>query len=192
MNASSAFTAPLISDHNYGNDFTENHNNMYRTYFKFIRQDPLKNLPIIHRRIVSGSRNYIYAEALILSVQIEKIIKDYYFHYQKTDEKIDSSLNNKNQNNRSNYNVNDILRKLAEQNIISKSLIKNWRSLRNITAHGDSYKGNEVTHLLDNMFLCTNLYYQLIFHLIGYEGKYSWKEYADNRIESYPLKKGTT
>lgn len=210
MKAISLFTAPFTPDHNYGNELTVNHNNLFRMYFKFICKDSKKLLPIIHRRIVSGSRNYLYAAALILSVQIETICKDYFSSYYKADEdfikalkesidlicsseikeknKITGLLNSKIPNgSRNNLSVRNILTNLAEENIISKSLIKNWGSLRNITTHGDSYNDDEVTPLLENWFFCTNLYYQLIFKLIGYEGRYSWKEYDKNRLESYPI-----
>ena len=50
------------------------------------------------------------------------------------------------------------------------------------------YKDDDEYHpLISDMFLCINLYYQLIFTLIGYKGKYSWKEYKKNRLETYPL-----
>lgn len=211
LKALSVFTAPLNSNRNYGNDFTINHNNLFCLYFKYIRQDSKKMLPIIHRRIVSGSRNYIYAAALILSVQIETLSKDYYSQCYKADEDFISSLNEsidlicnskikrKNEiagllkskipkDRRNDKSVMNILKNLVKENIISEPLIDNWAKMRSITAHGDRYCGDEVTLLLENWFLCTNLYYQLIFHLIGYEGHYSWKEYGKNHLDSYPIK----
>lgn len=210
LKATSIFSAPITSDHNYGNDYTVNHNKIFCAYFKFICKDSKKLLPIIHRRIVSGSRNYLYAAALILSVQIETICKDYFLSYYKADEDFikalkesidligDSEINGKNRiaellknkipkGSRNNFSVRNILKNLAKENVISKSLIEKWESLRHITAHGDAYEGDGVTPLLENWFFCTNLYYQLIFNLIGYEGRYSWKEYDKNRLESYPI-----
>jgi len=210
LKATSIFSAPFTSDHNYGNDFTVNHNKIFCAYFNYICKDSMKLLPKIHRRIVSGSRNYLYAAALILSVQIEKICKDYFSLYYIADEDFtkalkecvdlicNSNINEKNKitgllknkipnGSRNDFSVRNILKNLAHANVISKSLIEKWESLRNITAHGDTYEGDEVAPLLENWFFCTNLYYQLIFNLIGYEGLYSWKEFDNNRLESYPI-----
>lgn len=208
LKARSLFDAPLTSDHNYGSDFTINHNRLFNCYYGFIRQDTKKKLPIIHRRVVSGSRNYIYAAALIISVQVETICKLYLYDYYEKDkefistldkcieliansnienkERVISSLEGKVSDNK--VNVKSILHKLAANNNINRSLINTYNSLRNSTAHGDNYENDDNKKLIGNMYLCTNLFYQLIFHLIGYEGRFSWKEYGKNRIETYPIK----
>jgi len=208
LKAKSLFDAPLISDHNYGSEFTMNHNRLFNCYYDFIRTDTRKKLPIIQRRVVSGSRNYVYAAALIISVQIETICKLYLSDYYEKDKEFISTLDkcieliaNSDIENReriirslkgrvtdNKVNSKDILHKLATNNHINRSLIKPYSSLRNSTAHGDNYENDDNKKLIGNLFLCTNLYYQLIFLLIGYDGKYSWKEYGKNRSESYPLK----
>lgn len=208
LKAKSLFDAPLTSNHNYGSEYTMNHNRLFNSYYNFIRQDTKKKLPIIHRRVVSGSRNYVYAAALIISVQIETICKLYLSDFYEKDkefistlgkcieliansdienkERVISSLKGRVTDNK--VNAKDILHKLATNNHINLSLIKPYSSLRNSTAHGDNYENDDNKKLIGNLFLCTNLYYQLIFLLIGYDGKYSWKEYGKNRPESYPLK----
>lgn len=208
LKSMSSFSSPLISNHYRGNEFTaNNHNRLFCTYYNFICNDPKNKLPIIHKRIVSGSRNYIFGEALILSVQIETICKLYLSDYYEKDNEFISTLNNcielisnsdienkervisslKGRVTDNKVNAKDILHKLATNNHINLSLIKPYSSLRNSTAHGDNYENDDNIKLIGNIFLCTNLYYQLIFHLIGYNGKYSWKEYKKNRIETYPL-----
>ena len=211
LKAKSLFDSPLISDHNYGSEFTMNHNRLFNCYYDFIRTDTRKKLPIIHRRVVSGSRNYVFASALVLCVQIETICKEYFSAYYVPDHKSikaiesaveilsQSSLKNKNipidrlkgmilRKGTRNIPVRNILNNLAKSGLITKSLINSWDSLRNVTAHGDNYKDDDEYHpLISDMFLCINLYYQLIFTLIGYKGKYSWKEYKKNRLETYPL-----
>lgn len=208
LRAQSMFDAPLTSDHNYGLEFTINHNRLFISYYNFIRKDTKMKLPIIHRRVVSGSRNYIYAAALIISVQIETICKLYLADDNEKDkefidtlgkcieliensnienkERVINSLNGKVTDIK--VNVKDILYKLATDNHINRSLIKPYSSLRNRTAHGDNYENDDNRKLSGNIFLCTNLYYQLMFRLIGYEGKFSWKEYGKNRLETYPIK----
>ena len=211
LKSKSLFSAPLTSNHNYGNEFTTNHNKLFCLYYNFIRQDSKKKLPTIQKRTVSGSRNYVYPSALVLSVQIETICKEYFSSYYNSDvdfiHAVEDGINIISKSNitrksevvgllknaiskkpERNISTTNILKNVAEQRIIDKSLLKNWKNLRNITAHGNSYEGEDEYHpLLSDMFLCTNLYYQLIFALIGYEGKYSWKEYKKNRIETYPL-----
>jgi hypothetical protein len=210
LRAASTFEPPLTSNHNYGSEFTINHSRLFILYYNFIFQDAKKKLPILHNRIVSGSRNYIYAAALVLSVQIETICKVYFSGYYKKDDEFistlkkckdliyESQIENKESvikileekirvDTPNQINAKNIMQNLAKENQLTKSLISKWSSLRNITAHGDDYKDNNHKELIDKVFLCTNLYYQLIFSLIKYEGKYSWKEYGKNRLESYPL-----
>lgn len=209
LRAASSFEPPLTSHHNYGSEFTINHNRLFILYFNFIFQDAKMKLPIIHNRVVSGSRNYIYAASLVLSVQIETICKVYFSEYYKKDDKFISTLKNckdlifesQIENKESVINIlkkievdtlnqinaKNVMQNLAKENRVTQSLISKWSSLRNSTAHGEDYKDNDYKKLINNMFLCTNLYYQLIFSLIGYEGKYSWKEYGKNSPESYPL-----
>lgn len=211
LKSKSSFSSPLISNHNRGDEFTAiNHNSLFCSYYKFIRNDSKKKLPIIHKRIISGSRSYIFAEALILSVQIETICKEYFSSYYCPNASYIKAIENgieiiseSNIEGKSilvgklngmisrkgtrDVSVTNILKNLSKQQLITKSLVELWESLRSITAHGDNYKDDEYYALLSNTFLCTNLYYQLIFSLIGYKGKYSWKEYKKNRIETYPL-----
>lgn len=211
----SMFSSPLIANHCYGDDFTKNHTELYYKYFQFLQNNPETLLKFIHKRIVSVGRSYLYALALILSVQIENICKEYYYEYYHSDEVfniaikecselIDSSnIKNKNDiiarlkgmvnknSNRQQMSVVNILKNLAEKNYIDPSLIKPWKDLRNITAHGDYYKddGNNSSHiqLYKDVLLCTNLFYQLVFHLIGYHGFYSWKSYEENKLKEYPI-----
>ena len=162
LKAKSLFDAPLISDHNYGSEFTMNHNRLFNCYYDFIRIDTKKKLPIIHRKVVSGSRNYVYAAALIISVQIETICKLYLYEYYEKDkefisalgkcieliaksdienkERVVCSLEGRVRDNK--VNARNILFKLAINNHINQSLIEPWSSLRNITAHGDNYEND--------------------------------------------------
>lgn len=211
LKSKSSFSAPLISNHNCGDEFTaSNHNSLFCAYYNFIRNDSKKKLPIIHKRIVSGSRSYIFAEALILSVQIETICKEYFSSYYCPDTSYIKAIENGieiisesnmegkrilvgklkgmiSRKGTRDISVTNILKNMSKQQLITKSLIERWDSLRSITAHGDNYKDDEYHALLSNMFLCTNLYYQLIFSLVGYKGNYSWKEYKKNHIETYPF-----
>ncbi|MET4141991.1 hypothetical protein [Pedobacter sp. UYP1] len=207
--AKSTFSPPLIANHHYGIEFTTNHTTLFKAYLSYLRKNSQNNLPIIHKRIVSGSRNYIFAAALLLSVQIENICKDYYVNFYIPDDdfyiqlesaikllessgvghdKIIGNLKSKRlSKSRNGIGVANVLNNLASTRVISKKFIISWKLLRNLTAHGDEIKrGWE--DFLASYYDCTNLYYQLIFNLIGYVGKYSYKDYANgNSLEHYPI-----
>lgn len=211
----SIFSSPLIARHSYGDDFTMNHTNLFGVYFSYLQNNPETTLQFIHKRVISASRSYLYIMALVVAVQIENICKANYSEYYCPDNVFNntveectklienSSIENKedviiklrgminNGTNRTQINMINILKNLSEKKIIDASLIKPWKDLRNITAHGDSYKNGDNSKadlkLLTAVFSCINLYYQLVFHLIGYSGYYSWKDYKENRLEKYPL-----
>ena len=88
---------------------------------------------------------------------------------------------------RNKLNVKNILKNLAEKSIIEKDLIESWITLRSITAHGDKYSNNDWNKFLTQVFNCTNLYYQLIFKLINYQGSYSYYDSDKHWINrNYP------
>lgn len=64
-----------------------------------------------------------------------------------------------------------------------------WSRLRNKTAHGEivTDKGfiEESLTLLKDYYLCLNLYHQLIFTLVGYNGKYTYREFDNDREAEY-------
>lgn len=89
---------------------------------------------------------------------------------------------------RQNLNPMQILKCLHQNNIISdKKLITVWNSLRSFTAHGDKLESNAKDNdkMVRDIYICTNLYYELVFKLIGYVGIYSYKDYDNNRLRFY-------
>lgn len=73
--------------------------------------------------------------------------------------------------------------------IRDKKLCEVWSRLRNKTAHGETATDKdfieESLNLLKDYYLCLNLYHQLIFALIGYKGKYTYREYDNDREDEY-------
>lgn len=211
----SIFSSPLIARHSYGDDFTKNHTDLFSVYFRYLQNNPETTLQFINKRVISAGRSYLYITALVVAVQIENICKANYSEYYRPDnvfndaiedctKLIDNSNIKKKKDiiatlrgminkgeRREQVNVKNILKNLSEKKIIDTSLIKSWKDLRNITAHGDSYQEDENSEadfkLLSDVFLCINLYYQLVFHLIGYSGYYSWKDSQKNMLKKYPL-----
>jgi|GEM_PF-4247080 len=76
---------------------------------------------------------------------------------------------------------------LAAQGCVDARHIKAWDSLRNKRAHAiphdvDSYKTKDYQIIMDQINSATVLMYQLTFHLVGYQGKYS-----DYSLPNYPI-----
>jgi hypothetical protein len=77
----------------------------------------------------------------------------------------------------------DKLRLLVESRVISEKEYKAWKELRNSSAHPIEPASLDLQKLLDLCDTVITLFYKLIFHLIGYEGKY-----IDYGTYGYPLK----
>lgn len=87
-----------------------------------------------------------------------------------------------------------VIRKVLDA-MCSEGLVKGeelcevWSHLRNKTAHGETVTDKcfveESLDLLKDYYLCLNLYHQLIFALVGYNGKYTYREYDNNREAEY-------
>lgn len=89
---------------------------------------------------------------------------------------------------RQNLNPKQILNSLHQNNTISeKKFISVWNSLRSFTAHGDKLESNAKDNdkMVRGIYICTNLYYELVFRLIGYVGIYSYKKYDNNKLRFY-------
>src|SRR5690606_18110683 len=191
--ADSTFPSPLPMNHNRGDDFTVNHSSLFRSYFNFISTSEEAVLPDIHKRIVSASRGYIFALGLVVSIQIENLCKLYYSDRYVRDEgyrtQVLRAIEVLRESDKGPFtetinrlkgtiptidgkviNVKSVLKKLSEEKLIKAELIKAWVKMRNSTAHADSISGDGWSKFLDEAFLCINLYYALVFKVIGYTG----------------------
>ena len=86
--------------------------------------------------------------------------------------------------------VRKVLDVMCNEGLIrDKELCEVWSRLRNKTAHGETVTDKdhieESLKLLKDYYLCLNLYHQLIFSLIGYYGKYTYREYDNDREAEY-------
>ena len=86
--------------------------------------------------------------------------------------------------------VRKVLDAMCDEGLIrDEKLCEVWSRLRNKTAHGEivTEKGfiEESLTLLKDYYLCLNLYHQLIFALVGYNGKYTYREFDDDREAEY-------
>lgn len=71
--------------------------------------------------------------------------------------------------------VQDTLRRLATAGVISKAHLKAWGKLRHAAAHGSVLEDDDkaLQEHLDRFHVCLDLYYRLVFLLIGYEGRHT-------------------
>jgi hypothetical protein len=71
--------------------------------------------------------------------------------------------------------VQDVLRRLVTEGIASEAHLKAWKGLRHAAAHGSVLEDDDkaLQEHLDRFHVCLDLYYRLIFLLIGYEGRHT-------------------
>ncbi len=64
------------------------------------------------------------------------------------------------------------LKALVSLGATTVNLIKAWRQLRNRWAHGAKPESWDAQKVVDHYFDALTLFYHLMFHLVGYRGKY--------------------
>jgi hypothetical protein len=83
----------------------------------------------------------------------------------------------------------DHLRALASDGAVTPSLVPVWRRVRNAAAHGgvpiDVNEAPEELLLLVEQV--ATLLYELVYHLVGYEGLYTTNADGTGRVRPYPL-----
>lgn len=145
-------------------------------------------------RILRARENDIENSSLVLSVAVEGLVKKTILSEKDVDSEfvkqaeeaehilenltlgsralsaIKSSLGNAKQ-----PRVQDTLRRLATAGVISKAHLKAWGKLRHAAAHGSVLEDDDkaLQEHLDRFHVCLDLYYRLVFLLIGYEGRHT-------------------
>lgn len=152
---------------------------------------------LVHRywhRILRSRENDIENSSLVLSVALEGLVKktllskkdvDPEFVKQAEEAKpilkkaglgpralacVLSSLGNA-----KHPRVQDALRRLATEGVASEAHIEAWKGLRNAAAHGSVLEEDDraLQEHLDRFHVCLDLYYRLVFLLIGYDGRHT-------------------
>ncbi|MDD9802222.1 MAG: hypothetical protein OXU53_06680 [Deltaproteobacteria bacterium] len=135
---------------------------------------------------------YVHNQALVTSVAIEGIIKEYYLGYGMG---AAASVDQKKKQNRKTKPgiVIDILHKMARDGIFEKQLAHNWYELRNDSAHADTADRmttrEGLQNYLDKLDSCLHLFHILLFHKIGYTGNYVNYSKDGCPLDSFPRKK---
>ncbi|MDV0438283.1 hypothetical protein [Xanthomonas sacchari] len=70
--------------------------------------------------------------------------------------------------------VGDVLRRLIEQGVLSQRHLDAWSGMRHASAHGGVLSNDELAlqEHIDRFHVCLDLFYRLVFILIGYRGNH--------------------
>jgi len=202
----STFTPPYRRTGSQGDEEAIN-SLLFKDYYQFLKSDPKSILTKWHKRIVDSGTGYYYKHGMILSIGIEKILRVYYPYQQENQVAIDpeeiakliefsETLSDKILQTKlknfvkglpsQNYVPKRILTKLEEKHIISQGSQKSWTQLRNTYAHGSDYN-DDMHQAIDLVRKNVTLYYELIFHQINYQGRYTNYFQPRNReLINYP------
>lgn len=200
------FTPPYRRTGSQG-DEEEINTSLFNAYYQFLKNEPKSILTKWHKRIVDSGTGYYYKHGMILSIGIEKILQDYYPYQQGNAAAInpeeiakliefsetlsDQTLQTKLKNfvkglSNQNYVAKRMLTELEAKRIISPGSQKSWTRLRNTYAHGSDYN-DEMRQAIDLVRKNVTLYYELIFHLIQYKGRYTcYFQPSGKELTEYP------
>lgn len=171
--------------------------NAFDRYFRFISSDTTSYrhaVSVFSHHVQESGKGTAWAHALVLSVVIESLLAEFFPGYSLPQPGIvnnsvaarsaiagcaDIDDNYKNRlmgmiSATTNTRAIDILYNLIDAGLISADLRKNYRDVRNKTAHGciEPKTGPDLQNLIDASSNVLVLFYHLVFIKIGYEGKY--------------------
>lgn len=137
---------------------------------------------------------YVHNQALVTSVAIEGIVKDYYLGYGMG--VTSSARRSKKQNRKAKPGkVIETLRKMAQDGIFEEQIACDWHDLRNDSAHADTadrmITREGLQNYLDKIDSCLHLFHILLFHKIGYTGDYVNYSKEGHPLDSFPRKNET-
>lgn len=189
----------------------------YYEYINSIDINDFNLLLEIHRKIVADSRMFSENFGATLAIQIEALVKKFFNKLWRPDKDkksikeagefkkeagqllkyLEENITNKNLKNIISERLNRLIE--TEQANSSKTIkwlirekmingkFHSWKKLRNGFAHG---KVEDTTHkeLIELLYDCEEMYYTMIFYLIGYEGKYYISQIGDYcKLKEYKL-----
>jgi len=189
-------TAPIHPPLRYRGPRETDYWNLYTKYFQYICQNANEStwhpITIFIHRILEARKASIETQCLALSVVIEGLLRTEFGELAKPEgdlidsiEKAKGILNDSNipsQNvNRINKvidgikttRVTDKLQEFLKRDIITKKEKKTWTKLRNSSTHPEHAYFKNFEEAYDAFGIVLTLFYKLIFHRIGYCGKYT-------------------
>ncbi|MEJ6979415.1 hypothetical protein WG906_03080 [Pedobacter sp. P351] len=206
--AATLLTAPYQKNGSMGDEATYN-SKLVTAYYNHLNSFPDCILPKLHKRVIDSGSGYYYRHGLILGIVIEKILRTY---YPKPTEVISQQMlmdiNQISQlvpklsdsgviariktliadlSNTQNYVPAKMLRNLEDQQTIGSGSVTSWKKLRNLYAHGDDLN-DELSKAVGLVRHNITIYYELIFNIINYRGRYtSYSAVTGNSYKYYPL-----
>lgn len=202
------FTPPYCRTGSNGDEAVEN-TKIFISYYNYLKTDPNSIMNKLHKRIVDSGSGYYYKHGLVISTSIESILKTFYPKESETlsqsfledIQQLEMNLTNLKDSvmiNRfksfivglsttNNYIPGKMLAKLEKEGIIGSGSLDAWRKLRNRYAHGDDFN-EELPKAVGLVLQNVTIYYELIFNLIKYDGKYtSYSIKHGNTLKNYTL-----
>lgn len=189
---------------------------LFKSYFQYIQnatKEQYEKLLKSHRRIVASSGLYPFNFGQSLAIQIEYLAGQFFKRYKlnlKDDKEFKSDIKQIIDYVKNNCNFQHkgskvwIIKRLepgkSKEKWITAKLIKqmiadeavygkynSWERLRNSAAHGND-NGSSHEKLIEWIYDCIEIYYTLIYYIIGHEGFYSRPSVDDfARSKNYKL-----
>jgi hypothetical protein len=171
---------------------------LYEKYLNHILNYQVQELHPISgwvRRIIESRELFLETEILTVSVAIESLLgleplKDFTLdtHSDNLESQIllvkdkikgleiDESFKNRLEgflNSTKSVSATDRLRNLISKGLVNEKVVKAWKKIRNLSAHGYNLENHQLEEYLNLLNQATILFHQLIFLMIGYTGKYT-------------------
>ena len=182
---------------------------LFDKYFSFVNEFQDKSFHPISsqiRAIIRASAGSMDTEILVLSIAVEMLVNLIVPNQDLTPEEdawlnsLKSSLKEGPQpiSDRASAiltmlkttGASQRLKQLIESDVITNEQRSAWSKLRNRAAHGMAIDTEDFQTTLNNYHKVLVLFYQLVFHRIGYEGDYVDYSLRGFPIRFYPSRKG--
>lgn len=182
---------------------------LYDKYLNYIIKYEEKHkyhpISVFVAKVLRGSEGSIDPMMLTLGIAIEGVLRKAYpeltklpqqeYEELKKAQQIieESSLNEKFKSRLrgvmdswANRSAADMLHSLVELGVINREEVNAWKEIRNPTAHAALPDSSDLQKLIDLCHTVTVLFYKLIFHAIGYQGKYTNYGLYGWLLDDYP------
>jgi len=169
---------------------------------KYERPDKYSPLSVHVRRVIKGSEGSTEARMLTLGIAVEgalrvafpelvELPKEELNGLEEADEIVDRSSLNEELKRRikgaigswKHRGAADMLSKLVNSGVIELKEFNAWKEIRHPSVHATLLNLHDLQRFVDLCHIGTVLFYKLIFHAIGYKGKYT-----DYSTHGWPLK----
>ena len=199
------FYPPVQFDDAHGTDYISN---MFARYLGFVLQDTQQGqhpLSTQVRGVLGSAQAPLEEQALVLAVAVESLLGTFYEDAVSVSPATAAAVDNllgflktwkddPTVQKRAlgaielikTVRAGDQLKALVEGGVVRQSGCSEWKSLRHSVAHGDWHMVDDLQDMIDRIGHVRVLFYQLVFHLIGYSGKQTDYGTRDWPLVDYP------